>query len=327
MASFPQNRFAGIKRDYTPETVEHTLAQRGAEKLWAYMTSGGSEYINVLGVLTGMQAVQMAKAGLKGIYLSGWQVAADANRAGQTFPDQSLYPADIAAKLVERINNAFQRADQVQHMEGGHQKLDYFLPIVADCEAGLGGPLNAFEIVKNMIKAGAAGIHLEDQLASEKKCGHMGGKVLVPTQQFIRLLNAARLAADVMGTTTVIVGRTDANSAGFVTSDIDPRDKPFLTGARTPEGFFRSRAGLDQAIARALAYAPYCDVLWCETSNPNIEEARRFAQAVHALFPGKPLAYNCSPEIAVFQKELGRLGYRFLFISPAGFQSQAALPL
>ncbi|XP_028400314.1 uncharacterized protein LOC114523551 [Dendronephthya gigantea] len=341
MASFRQNRFAGIKRDYTPETVERlsgsvkieqTLAQRGAEKLWAYMTSGGSEYINVLGALTGMQAVQMAKAGLKGIYLSGWQVAADANRAGQTFPDQSLYPADSAPKLVERINNAFQRADQVQHMEGGHQKLDYFLPIVADCEAGFGGPLNAFEIVKNMIKAGAAGIHLEDQLASEKKCGHMGGKVLVPTQQFIRLLNAARLAADVMGTTTVIVGRTDANSAGLVTSDIDPRDKPFLTGARTPEGFFRSRAGLDQAIARALAYAPYCDVLWCETSKPNIEEARRFAQAVHAKFPGKPLAYNCSPsfnwkanlndhEIAVFQKELGRLGYRFQFVTLAGFHS------
>ncbi|CAB4004950.1 Isocitrate lyase [Paramuricea clavata] len=341
MASFRQDRFSGIKRDYTPETVrrlsgsvkiEYTLAQRGAEKLWDYMTAGGKEYINVLGALTGMQAVQMAKGGLKGIYLSGWQVAADANLAAQTFPDQSLYPADSAPKLVERINNAFQRADQIQHMEGGYPKMDYFLPIVADCEAGFGGPLNAFEIVKNMIKAGASGIHLEDQLASEKKCGHMGGKVLVPTQQFIRLLNAARLAADVMGVTTVIVGRTDANSAGLVTSDIDPRDKPFLTGERTPEGFFRSRAGLDQAIARALAYAPYCDVLWCETSKPNIEEARRFAQAVHARFPGKPLAYNCSPsfnwkanlndrEIAVFQKELGRLGYRFQFVTLAGFHS------
>lgn len=336
-----EGRFANVKRDYTAETVrrlsgsvkiEYTLAQRGAEKLWTYMMAGGDQYMNVLGAMTGMQAVQMAKAGLKGIYLSGWQVAADANLASQTFPDQSLYPANSAPKLVERINNAFQRADQIQHMENSHQKIDYFLPIVADCEAGFGGPLNAFEIVKNMIKAGAAGIHLEDQLASEKKCGHMGGKVLVPTQQFIRLLNAARLAADVLGTTTVIVGRTDANSAGLVTSDIDPRDKPFLTGERTPEGFFRCRAGLDQAIARALAYAPYCDVLWCETGKPNLEEARRFAQAVHARFPGKPLAYNCSPsfnwkanlndrEINIFQKELGKLGFRFQFVTLAGFHS------
>ncbi|XP_046841332.1 isocitrate lyase-like [Xenia sp. Carnegie-2017] len=341
MASYRTDRFSGIKRDYSLDTVrrlsgsvkiEYTLAKLGAEKLWNYMTAGGSEYINVLGALTGMQAVQMAKAGLKGIYLSGWQVAADANLAGQTFPDQSLYPANSAPRLVERINNAFQRADQIQHMEGGRSRMDYFLPIVADCEAGFGGPLNAFEIVKNMIKAGAAGVHLEDQLASAKKCGHMGGKVLVPTQQFVQLLNAARLAADVMGVSTVIIGRTDANSAGLVTSDVDPRDRPFLTGERTPEGFFRSRAGLDQAIARALAYAPYCDVLWCETGKPNIEEARRFAKAVHAKFPGKPLAYNCSPsfnwkanlndrEIAMFQKELGRLGYRFQFVTLAGFHS------
>ncbi|KAK3736306.1 hypothetical protein QZH41_020773 [Actinostola sp. cb2023] len=334
------NRWAGVKRNYTVQDVdrlggtlkiEYTLAKRGAERLWEYLTRGGDKYINTLGALTGGQATQMAKAGLKAIYLSGWQVAADANDSGQTYPDQSLYPAHSAPKLVQRINNAFIRADQICHMEGKCDT-DFFLPIVADCEAGFGGPLNAFELTKNMIIAGAAGVHFEDQLASEKKCGHMGGKVLVPTMQFVKVLNAVRLASDVMGVPLVIVGRTDANAAALVTSDIDPRDRPFLTGERTPEGFFRSRAGLDQAIARGLAYAPYCDVLWCETGKPNLEEAKRFANAIHAQYPGKPLAYNCSPsfnwkanlsdaEIAVFQKELGKLGYRFQFVTLAGFHS------
>ncbi|KXJ11277.1 uncharacterized protein LOC110243971 [Exaiptasia diaphana] len=335
-----EKRWAGIKRNYGPEEVErlrgtvkieYSLAKRGADRLWEYITRGGDSYINALGALTGGQAIQMAKAGLKAIYLSGWQVAADANDAGQTYPDQSLYPAHSAPKLVQRINNAFMRADQISHMEGD-DSTDFFLPIVADCEAGFGGPLNAFEITKNMIVAGAAGVHFEDQLASEKKCGHMGGKVLVPTMQFIKVLNAVRLASDIMDVPLVIVGRTDANAAALVTSDIDPYDRPFLTGERTPEGFFRAKAGLDQAIARGLAYAPYCDVLWCETGKPNLEEARKFANAIHSKFPGKPLAYNCSPsfnwkanlsddEIAVFQKELGRLGYRFQFVTLAGFHS------
>ncbi|EDO47559.1 predicted protein [Nematostella vectensis] len=338
--SSQNNRWAGVKRDYTPEMVErlrgsvqieYTLAKMGAEKLWNYISRGGASYVNALGALTGGQAVQMAKGGLKAIYLSGWQVAADNNEAGQTYPDQSLYPANSAPKLVQKINNALVRADQINHMEGNNST-DFFLPILADCEAGFGGPLNAFELVKAMIQAGAAGVHFEDQLASEKKCGHLGGKVLVPTRQFIKVLNAARLAADTMGVPLVIVGRTDANAAALVTSDIDPNDRPFLTGERTPEGFFCSRPGLDQAIARALAYAPYCDMLWCETGKPNIEEARRFANAIHAKFPGKPLAYNCSPsfnwkanlsdaEIAVFQKELGKMGYRFQFVTLAGFHS------
>lgn len=334
-------RFLGIKRNYSPEDVErlrgslkieYTLAKRGSKKLWDYLTRGGASYINALGALTGGQAVQMAKSGLKAIYLSGWQVAGDGNLAAQTYPDQSLYPSNSAPKLVERINNAFVRADQIAHMEGSERHIDYFLPIVADCEAGFGGPLNAFELTKSMIAAGAAAVHFEDQLASEKKCGHMGGKVLVPTQQFIKVLNAARLAADVLDVPLVIVGRTDANAAALVTSDIDPYDQPFLTGQRTPEGFFRTRAGLDQAIARGLAYAPYCDVVWCETGKPNLEEARRFATAIHARYPGKPLAYNCSPsfnwkanlsdaEIAVFQRELGKMGYRFQFVTLAGFHS------
>nr|AET09746.1 hypothetical protein B045-B10 [Acropora millepora] len=336
-----QQRFLGIKRNYSPEDVErlrgslkieYTLAKRGSKKLWDYLTRGGASYINALGSLTGGQAVQMAKAGLKAIYLSGWQVAGDGNLAAQTYPDQSLYPSNSAPKLVERINNAFVRADQIAHMEKSERHIDYFLPIVADCEAGFGGPLNAFELTKSMIAAGAAAVHFEDQLASEKKCGHMGGKVLVPTQQFIKVLNAARLAADVLDVPLVIVGRTDANAAALVTSDIDPYDQPFLTGQRTPEGFFRTRAGLDQAIARGLAYAPYCDVVWCETGKPNLEEARRFATAIHARYPGKPLAYNCSPsfnwkanlsdaEIAVFQRELGKMGYRFQFVTLAGFHS------
>lgn len=333
--------FTAIQRDYGPEAVrnlrgslkiEYTLATRGAQRLWELINRGEKSYVNALGAMTGGQAVQMAKAGLQSIYLSGWQVAADSNMASQTYPDQSLYPANSAAKLVERINNAFIRADQIAHMEGNDQHIDFFLPIVADCEAGFGGPLNAFEITKSMITAGAAGVHFEDQLASEKKCGHMGGKVLLPTQQFIKVLNAARLATDVMGVPTVIIGRTDAESAALVTSDVDPRDQPFLTGERTAEGFYRSTAGLQQAIARGLSYAPYCDVIWCETGKPNLEEAHMFSDAIHSMFPGKPLAYNCSPsfnwkanlsdkEIAEFQKELGKMGYRYQFITLAGFHS------
>lgn len=333
--------FTAIRRDYGPEAVEklrgslkieYTLATRGAQRLWKLINRGENSYVNALGAMTGGQAVQMAKAGLHSIYLSGWQVAADSNMASQTYPDQSLYPANSAAKLVERINNAFIRADQIAHMEGNDQHIDFFLPIVADCEAGFGGPLNAFEITKSMILAGAAGVHFEDQLASEKKCGHMGGKVLLPTQQFIKVLNAARLATDVMGVPTVIIGRTDAESAALVTSDIDPRDQPFLTGERTAEGFYRSTAGLQQAIARGLSYAPYCDIIWCETGKPNLDEAHMFADGIHSMFPGKPLAYNCSPsfnwranlsdkEIAEFQKELGKMGYRYQFITLAGFHS------
>ncbi len=331
-------RWEGIRRDYSADDVErlrgslhveNTLARVGAEKLWERLN--GEPFINALGSVTGNQAVQMAEAGLKAIYLSGWQVAADANRAGQMYPDQSLYPADSAPTLVRNINNSLRRADQIQHA-AGKSDVDYFLPIVADAEAGFGGALNAFELMKGMIEAGAAGVHFEDQLASEKKCGHMGGKVLVPTSQFLRTLAAARLAADVSGVPTVLVARTDANSANLLTSDVDPRDREFMTGERTPEGFYRIRGGLDSAIARGLAYAPYADLLWCETSEPNVHEAREFATAIHAKFPGKLLAYNCSPSfnwrqkldnrtIARFQKELGEMGYKFQFVTLAGFHA------
>src|SRR5688572_17634134 len=331
-------RWDGIERPYTAEDVirlrgslqeEHTLARAMAEKLWRLMTE--TDYVAALGAMTGGQAVQMVKAGLEAIYLSGWQVAADANLAEQVYPDQSLYPATSAPTLVRRINNALRRADQIAWMEGD-TSVDYFAPIVADGEAGFGGALNVFELTKAFIAAGAAGVHYEDQLASEKKCGHMGGKVLVPTSQHIRTLVAARRAADVMGVPTIVVARTDANGANLLTSDIDERDREFLTGERTAEGFFRVRAGLDQAIARALAYAPYADVIWCETATPDLDEAERFAAAVHEKYPGKLLAYNCSPSfnwkaklddaaIASFQKELGRMGYKFQFITLAGLHA------
>jgi isocitrate lyase len=332
------HRFDGIERDYTPEDVErlrgslriqHTLADAGARKLWGYLQS--ETYINALGALTGNMAMQQVRAGLKAIYLSGWQVAADANDAGQMYPDQSLYPVSSVPSVVRRINRALERADQIQHMDG-EGDVDWFQPIIADAEAGFGGPLNAFELMKAMIEAGASGVHFEDQLASEKKCGHLGGKVLVPTQTFVRTLNAARLAADVMGVPTVLIARTDADSAQLITSDVDERDREFLTGERTPEGFFRLSGGIDCAIARGLAYAPYADLLWCETSTPDLEEARRFAEGIHAQFPGKLLAYNCSPSfnwkqhldeetIASFQRELGAMGYRFQFITLAGFHA------
>lgn len=332
------SRWQGIKRDYTAEDVvklrgsvqiEHTLARRGADKLWKLLHE--EPHVKALGALTGNQAVQQVKAGLKAIYLSGWQVAADANLAGQMYPDQSLYPANSVPHVVKRINQALQRADQIEHSEGGAQR-DWFAPIVADAEAGFGGPLNVFELMKGMIEAGAAGVHFEDQLASEKKCGHLGGKVLIPTAHAVRNLVSARLASDVMGVPTIIVARTDANAAEMITSDIDPRDHEFLTGERTSEGFFRQRAGLETAIARGLAYAPYADLIWCETSTPDLEEARRFAEAIHAKFPGKMLAYNCSPSfnwkkhldddtIARFQDELGKMGYKFQFITLAGFHS------
>ena len=284
-----------------------------------------------LGALTGNQAVQQVKAGLKAIYLSGWQVAADANLSGQMYPDQSLYPANSVPSVVKRINQALQRADQIHHLEGD-QRIDWFAPIMADAEAGFGGQLNCFELMKGMIEAGASGVHFEDQLSSEKKCGHLGGKVLLPTQTAVRNLIAARLAADVMGVPTLLVARTDANAADLITSDVDPYDGPFITGERTSEGFFRVKAGLDQAIARGLAYAPYADLVWCETSEPNLEEARRFAEAIHAKYPGKLLAYNCSPSfnweqkldketIACFQKELGKMGYKFQFVTLAGFHA------
>jgi isocitrate/methylisocitrate lyase len=331
-------RWTGIERSYSAEEVvrlrgsihvEHTLARLGAERLWALLNGGA--YVNALGAMTGGQAVQMAKAGLKAIYLSGWQVAADANLAGQTYPDQSLYPANSAPALVRRLNNALLRADQVATAESG-DGVDYFLPIVADAEAGFGGALNAFELMKAMIEAGAAGVHYEDQLAAEKKCGHLGGKVLVPTSQFIRTLAAARLAADVLEVPTLLVARTDALSATLLTTDVDPADAAFLTGERTPEGFFRVRDGLEPVIQRQLAYARYADVLWFETSTPDLGEAREFAQAIHERFPGKLLAYNCSPSfnwkrhldddaIARFQVELGELGYRFQFVTLAGFHA------
>ena len=331
------DRWRGIDRPYSPEdvlrlrgsvSVEHTLARRGAERLWALLTRDG--YVPALGALTGGQAVQMAKAGLEAIYLSGWQVAADANLAGQTYPDQSLYPANSAPALVRRLNNALLRADHIDVAEGGPGLPP--LPIVADAEAGFGGPLQAFELMKAFIEAVAAGVHYEDQLAAEKKCGHLGGKVLVPTSQFIRTLVAARLAADVLGVPTLLVARTDALSASLLTSDVDPADEAFLTGQRTPEGFFGIRAGLDAAIARSLVYAPYADLLWFETSTPDLGEAREFAHAIHERFPGKLLAYNCSPSfnwkrqlddraIAGFQEELGGLGYRFQFVTLAGFHA------
>lgn len=301
-------RWKGITRPYSAEDVirlrgsidiEHTLARRGAEKLWTSLHT--EDYINALGALTGNQAMQQVKAGLKAIYLSGWQVAADANLSGHMYPDQSLYPANSVPAVVKRINQTLQRADQIQHMEGSDDT-DYFVPIVADAEAGFGGQLNVFELMKGMIEAGASGVHFEDQLSSEKKCGHLGGKVLLPTQTAVRNLISARLAADVMGVPTIIVARTDADAADLITSDIDPVDKAFITGERTPEGFYRTNAGLDQAIARGLAYAPYADLVWCETSEPNLEDAKRFADAIHKEHPGKLLAYNCSPSFNWKQK-------------------------
>jgi len=332
-------RWKGITRPYSAEDVirlrgsvqiEYTLARMGAERLWKLLHE--EPYVPALGALTGNQAVQQVKAGLKAIYVSGWQVAADANLAGQMYPDQSLYPSNSVPHLVKRINQALQRADQIHHAEGKND-IYWFAPIVADAEAGFGGPLNVFELMKAMIEAGAAGGHFEDQLSSEKKCGHMGGKVLIPTQQAIRNLIAARLAADIMGVPTILDARTDANGAQLLTSDIDPRDQEFIIpGERTPEGFFRVRAGLDQAIARGLAYAPYADMIWCETSEPDLEEAKKFAEAIHREFPGKLLAYNCSPSfnwkrklddatIAKFQRELGAMGYKFQFITLAGFHA------
>ncbi|MFD1707299.1 isocitrate lyase [Siminovitchia sediminis] len=332
------DRWKGITRPYSAEdvarlrgsvVVEHTLARMGAERLWNLINT--EDYINALGALTGNQAMQQVKAGLKAIYLSGWQVAADANLAGQMYPDQSLYPANSVPQVVKRINQTLQRADQIQQSEGGGDTY-WFAPIVADMEAGFGGPLNVFELTKAMIEAGAGGVHLEDQLASEKKCGHLGGKVLQPTQTAVRHLIAARLAADVMDIPTVIIARTDANAANLITSDVDPYDREFLTGERSPEGFYYTHPGLEQAISRGLAYAPYADLIWCETAEPNIEEARRFAEAIHEKFPGKLLAYNCSPsfnwksklsdeEIANFQQELGAMGYKFQFVTLAGFHS------
>jgi isocitrate lyase len=331
-----ERRWAGIARDFGPEEVErlrgsvlvrHTLAEIGAERLWNLLHT--KDYVHALGALTGNQAVQQVKAGLDAIYLSGWQVAADANLAGHMYPDQSLYPANSVPQVVSRINRALQRADQIQHLEG-EGDTHWFAPIVADAEAGFGGPLNAFELMKAMIEAGAAGVHFEDQLASEKKCGHLGGKVLVPTQTFIRTLNAARLAADVCGVPTVLIARTDADAAQLITSDVDERDAEFLTGERTPEGFFRQRCGLDTAIARGRSYAPYADLIWCETSHPDLDEAKAFAEGVHAEYPGKLLAYNCSPSfnwkaklddetIAKFQRELAAMGYKFQFVTLAGF--------
>ena len=336
--NFDDTRWHGIERPYTNADiqrlrgsvrVEHTLADRGARMLWAQMHE--RPYVASLGALSGGQAVQMVKAGLEAIYVSGWQVAADANSGSQTYPDQSLYPVDSVPTLVRRINRALARADQIECAEGGAQR-DWFVPIVADAEAGFGGALNAHELMKAMIESGAAAVHFEDQLAAEKKCGHLGGKVLVPTGQFVKTLVAARLAADVCGVPTVLVARTDANSARLLTSDIDERDRPFITGERTTEGFFRIDGGLDMAIARGLAYAPYADVVWCETSKPDLDEARRFAEAIHARFPGKRLAYNCSPSfnwrrhlddatIARFQSELGEMGYKYQFVTLAGFHS------
>lgn len=331
-------RWNGITRPYTAEDViklrgsldiEYTLAKKGSEKLWKLLNE--EDYINALGALTGNQAVQQVKAGLKAIYLSGWQVAADANLSGHMYPDQSLYPANSVPNVVKKINQALQRADQIHHAEGNHS-IDWFAPIIADAEAGFGGQLNCFELMKAMIEAGASGVHFEDQLSSEKKCGHLGGKVLLPTQTAVRNLIAARLAADVMGTPTILVARTDANAADLITSDIDLNDAPFITGERTAEGFYRTNAGIDQAIARGLAYAPYADLVWCETSEPNIDEARQFAEAIQEQFPGKLLAYNCSPSfnwkqkldqetIEKFQDELGKMGYKFQFVTLAGFHA------
>ncbi|SES29913.1 isocitrate lyase [Lentzea albida] len=331
-------RWRGIERTYSAEDVvklrgtvveEHTLARRGSEKLWDLINS--EDYVHALGALTGNQAVQQVKAGLKAIYLSGWQVAADANLSGQTYPDQSLYPANSVPQVVRRINNALLRADQITHAEGDHS-VDWLAPIVADAEAGFGGNLNAFELMKAMIAAGAAGVHWEDQLASEKKCGHLGGKVLIPTEQHVRTLNAARLAADIAGVPSVIVARTDAQAATLITSDVDERDRPYITGDRTAEGFYRVTNGIDPCITRGLAYAPHAELLWMETSKPDLEVARQFAEAIKAEYPDQLLAYNCSPSfnwrkhlddatIAKFQRELGHMGYKFQFITLAGFHA------
>ena len=332
-------RFEGIVRPYSKADVErlrgsvhieHTLATLGANRLWELLHS--EPFVPALGALTGNQAVQMVRAGLKAIYLSGWQVAADANLAGQMYPDQSLYPANSVPAVVRRINSALERADQIEHGEGKSQR-HWFAPIIADAEAGFGGPLNAFELMKSMIEAGAAGVHFEDQLASEKKCGHMGGKVLIPTSAFIRTLVAARLAADVSGVPTILVARTDADSAKLLTSDVDERDRPFIqSGERTAEGFYRIKSGVDTAIARGLAYAPYADMIWCETSTPDMAQAKKFAESIRAKFPNKLLAYNCSPSfnwkknlddasIAKFQRELGAMGYKFQFVTLAGFHA------
>jgi len=336
-------RWAGTERTYTAEDVirlrgsvreEHTLARLGAERLWSLLQE--EDYVNALGALTGNQAVQQVRAGLKAIYLSGWQVAADANLAGQTYPDQSLYPANSVPQVVRRINNALMRADQITFSEsadGDTGKAPYWMaPIVADAEAGFGGVLNAYELMKGMIAAGAAGVHWEDQLASEKKCGHLGGKVLIPTGQHVKTLNAARLAADVCGVPSLVIARTDAHAATLITSDIDDRDKEFTTGERTAEGFYRTRKGMEPCIARGLAYAPYSDLLWMETSTPDLEEARQFAEAIKAVYPDQMLSYNCSPSfnwrrrlddatIAKFQRELGSMGYKFQFITLAGFHA------
>jgi isocitrate lyase len=331
-------RWDGVTREYSAEDVLrlrgsidvcYTLAEMGADRLWQLLNT--EPYVNALGALTGNQAIQQVRAGLKAIYLSGWQVAADANLSGHMYPDQSLYPSNSVPQVVKRINQALQRADQIDHCEG-RSGTHWFAPIIADAEAGFGGALNAFELMKMMIEAGAAAVHFEDQLASEKKCGHLGGKVLVPVSQFIRTLASARLAADVMGVPTLVVARTDAHSATLITSDVDERDHEFITGERTAEGFYRINNGLQMAIARAIAYAPYADVLWCETSTPDIDEAREFAEGVHAKFPGKLLAYNCSPsfnwakklsaeQIATFQTELGKMGYKFQFVTLAGFHA------
>ncbi|MCA0981786.1 isocitrate lyase [Exiguobacterium aestuarii] len=336
--SWKSERFEGVERPYSVEDVmklrgsiviEQTLATKGAERLWKLMHE--RDYVHALGALTGNQAIQQVKAGLEAIYLSGWQVAADANLSGHMYPDQSLYPANSVPSVVKRINQALQRADQIQTAEGKGDT-HWFAPIVADMEAGFGGVLNVFELTKAMIEAGAAGVHLEDQLSSEKKCGHLGGKVLLPTQTAVKNLISARLAADVMGVPTIIVARTDAHAANLITSDIDPIDHPFIIGERTPEGFYRTEAGIEQAIARGLAYAPYADLVWCETSEPDLAEARQFAEAIHAKYPGKLLAYNCSPsfnwkkklsdeEIATFQQEIGAMGYKFQFVTLAGFHA------
>ena len=344
--SYDLKRFAGIKRDYSEQdvqklkgtfSIEYSLSKFLSQKLWKLLNT--EPHVSTLGSLSGNHAVQHAKAGLKAIYLSGWQVAADANSAGEMYPDQSLYPYDSAPKLVEAMNNALIRADQIQHLEitegkiDEKDKIDFQMPIIADGEAGFGGPLNVFELTKKFIKAGAAGVHFEDQLASEKKCGHMGGKVLVPTQTMIRNLKSTRLAADIMGVPLIILARTDANAAKLITNDFDENDKQFLTGKRSPEGFYYVKCGIDQAISRGLAYAPYSDLLWCETAKPDLKEAKIFAEAIHAKFPGKLLAYNCSPsfnwkknlsdnEIKNFQKEIGKMGYKFQFITLAGFHAQ-----
>ncbi len=332
-------RWANVRRDYSAADVlrlrgtvqeEHTLARRGAERLWHLLHT--EPYVNALGALTGNQAVQQVKAGLRAIYLSGWQVAADANAAGQTYPDQSLYPANSVPQVVRRINNALLRADQIEHAEGTHTVEDWLVPIVADAEAGFGGPLNAFELMKAMIAAGAAGVHWEDQLASEKKCGHLGGKVLIPTGQHVRTLNAARLAADVAGVPSVIIARTDAEAATLLTTDVDERDRPYLTGGRTGEGFYEVRGGIEPCITRSLAYAEYADLLWMETKTPDLAMARKFSEAIKEQFPDQMLAYNCSPSfnwrkhldddtIAAFQRELGAMGYAFCFITLAGFHA------